>query len=101
MKKKINKEQRTFNAMMNHLVGSLMMPAFFGFLFNIVVKGLFSVSTANLAFNKYNSMYTPFDGTVDKICDGFTTICVIIAIPFFIKGLFLMKKYIKLTKKEA
>lgn len=100
-KKKINKEQRVFNAMMNHLFGSIMMPIFFSFIFSIVVQSIFSISTANLAFDKYNCMYTPFDGVVDKICNGFTTICVIIAIPFFIKGLFIMKKYIEITKKEA
>lgn len=100
MKTKKNKEQKLFNTMMDHLVGALLLPPFIGFLFKIVVQGLFSVSTANLAFNRYGSMYTPFDGTVDTICNGFTTICVIIAIPFFMKGLFLMKKYIKITKKE-
>lgn len=99
MKTKKNKEQKLFNTMMNHLTGALLLPLLIGLLFKIVVQGLFSVFTTNLAFNKYGSMYTPFDGTVDAICNGFTTICVIIAIPFFIKGIFLMKQYINITKK--
>ena len=101
MKKKISNEQRIFNRMMEHLIAPPMLVAFGSLLFNIVVQVPYSLLTANLAFNKYGSMYTPFDSVVENICSGFTTIAIIIAIPFFIKGLFLVNKYMNIIKKEA
>ena len=101
MKKKITKEQRLFNRMMEHLVCPPLFVITGSILFNVIVQLPYSLLTADLAFSKYKSMYTPFDGTIENICDSFTIIATVVAIPFFIKGLFIMKKYMELTKKEA
>lgn len=101
MKNKRKKEQRLFNKMMEHLIAPPILVIFGSILFNIIVQIPYTLLTTNLAFDKYNSMYIPFDITIEKICNGFTVLSIVIAMPFFIKGLFLMKKYMELTKKEA
>lgn len=95
--KKITKEQKLFNKMMNYLVGSSLGAIVINYFVKGIVNSTYLIVTAS-KWIKSDSMYLSFDKNIDAFCNVISWIIFLVALPFFVKGLVLAKKYFATSK---
>ena len=86
--------QKKFNQVLNHLIapiGALSIAKIFTLILNIFV------AIIGIPFAKDSVYVLPLDSFVDNLCSGFTTIAFIISVPFFIRGINILKKNVNIN----
>lgn len=92
-----NMSQSRFNKIMNHLTvpfGAYAVACFIRLVLNI-----FAI-IVGLPFAKDSMYVLPLDNIVDSICNGVTWVLLITSIPFFIRGINLLRKSTSRKKRS-